>query len=57
MWILRKNRDNFKCRSPPFALKEKIERELNRLVHEGIVTPVEFYEWATRLYVYEVIIK
>ena len=36
----------FKSRSP-FALKEKIERELDRLVQEGTVTPVEFSEWAT----------
>lgn len=37
----------FKSRSPPFALKEKIEHELDRLVREGTVTPVEFSEWAT----------
>ena len=37
----------FKSRSPPFALKEKIERELDTLVLEGTVTHVEFTEWAT----------
>lgn len=37
----------FKSRSPPFALNEKIEHELDRLVCEGTVTPVEFSEWAT----------
>lgn len=37
----------FKSRSPPFALNEKIEHELDRSVCEGTVTPVEFSEWAT----------
>lgn len=37
----------FESRSPPFALKEKIEHELDRLVREGTVKPVEFSEWAT----------
>lgn len=32
----------FKTRSPPFALNEKIEHDLDRLVCEGTGTPVEF---------------
>jgi hypothetical protein len=37
----------FKARSPPFALKEKIELEIDRLVKEGTLIPIEFSEWAT----------
>ncbi|KAK3709328.1 hypothetical protein QZH41_006929 [Actinostola sp. cb2023] len=35
-----------KARPVPYAMKEKIERELDRLVSEGILSPVEFSEWA-----------
>ena len=35
------------ARTVPFALKEKIEHELDRLVKEGTMEPVEESEWAT----------
>lgn len=37
----------FKARSLPYALKDKVERELSRLEKEGIIEPVHFSEWAT----------
>lgn len=37
----------FKARSLPYALKDKVERELSRLEKEGIIEPVNFSEWAT----------
>jgi len=30
----------------PYALKAKVEKELDRLQSEGIISPVEFTEWA-----------
>ena len=35
-----------KARPVPYALKEKVEKELDRLQSEGIISPVEFTEWA-----------
>eukprot|EP00731_Ephydatia_muelleri_P017107 Em0010g205a len=35
-----------KARPMPYAIKEKIEKELNKLVQEGILQPVELSEWA-----------
>jgi len=35
-----------KARSVPYALKAKVEQELERLQGEGIISPVEFSEWA-----------
>lgn len=35
-----------KARPVAYAVKEKIETELNRLVAEGTIEPVEFAEWA-----------
>ena len=35
-----------KPRPVPFAIKEKVEQELRRLQDEGIISPVEFSEWA-----------
>lgn len=35
------------ARSVPFALKDKIEKELSRLVEEEIIVPVETSDWAT----------
>ncbi|GFX27698.1 transposon Tf2-9 polyprotein [Trichonephila clavipes] len=37
----------FKPQSVPFALKERIETELNRLVAEDIIEPVTYSDWAT----------
>ena len=36
----------FKARSVPYAMKSKIEDELDRLQKEGIIEPVTFSEWA-----------
>ena len=37
------------CKPRPvaYALRHKIEEDLNRLVHQGIISPVEHSEWAT----------
>lgn len=35
-----------KARSAPYALN-KIEHELDSLINEGILSPIEFGEWAT----------
>ncbi|XP_054707489.1 uncharacterized protein K02A2.6-like [Uloborus diversus] len=37
----------FKPRPVPFALKERIEAELVRLVSEDIIEPVKYSDWAT----------
>ena len=37
----------FKARPVACTLREKIETELDRLVKEGTIEPVEFSEWAT----------
>ena len=35
-----------KARPVPYAIKEKIENELERLIKEGISEPLEYSEWA-----------
>ena len=35
-----------KARSVPYAMKKKVEEELERLQKEGIVEPVQFADWA-----------
>ena len=35
-----------KARSVPFALKDKVEAELERLEREGIIEPIQSAEWA-----------
>ena len=37
----------FKARSIPYFYRDKVERELERLVQEGTLEPVEHSEWAT----------
>ena len=34
------------ARFVPYALRDKVEKELQRLQEEGIIEPVEFAEWA-----------
>ena len=36
-----------KARPVPYSLKDKVAKELDRLVREGIITPVASSEWAT----------
>ena len=36
----------FKPRSVPFVLREKVEKELERLINDDIIEPVTFSEWA-----------
>jgi len=36
----------YKPRTLPFALKAKVESELDRLQNEGVITPVQFSSWA-----------
>ena len=36
-----------KARSGPYLMREKIECELERLQNEGVISPVEFNEWAS----------
>lgn len=35
-----------KARSVPFALREKVEADLERLQKQGIIEPVQFSDWA-----------
>ena len=35
-----------KKRSVPFASMEKIEEELDRLIKTGILTPIDYSDWA-----------
>ncbi|XP_023192425.1 uncharacterized protein K02A2.6-like [Xiphophorus maculatus] len=36
----------YKPRSVPYAMRSKVEVELERLLKEGIITPVKYAEWA-----------
>ena len=36
----------FKARSVPYSLREKVETELGRLESTGIISPVQFCDWA-----------
>ena len=36
----------FRARSVPFALRDRVEAELDKLVREGILHPVQFSDWA-----------
>ena len=35
-----------KARTVPYAMREKVEEELNRLVAEGTLEPVDYSDWA-----------
>ena len=35
-----------RARTVPYAIQDKVEREINRLEREGVITPVSFSEWA-----------
>ena len=35
-----------RARRVPYALREKVEREINQLEREGVITPVRFSKWA-----------
>ena len=35
-----------KPRAVPYALKAKTEKELDRLIQQGVIEPIEFSEWA-----------
>ena len=35
-----------KARTVPYALKGKIEKELDQLVKQGVIEPISFSEWA-----------
>ncbi|PIK43447.1 hypothetical protein BSL78_19692 [Apostichopus japonicus] len=36
----------YKPRSVPYAMRNKVEAELDRLQSEGIITPIQFADWA-----------
>lgn len=36
-----------KARPVPFAIKERVEKEIDRLEHEGVLKPTSYSEWAT----------
>ena len=36
-----------KARTVPYALKDLVDKELDRLVAEGTLEPVQFSEWAS----------
>ena len=35
-----------KARPVPYAMRGKVEEELHRLVHEGILEPIQYADWA-----------
>ena len=46
-WIKTQNQNTSKPEhSLPYALRTNVELELERLQREGIISPVEFSEWA-----------
>ena len=36
----------YRPRSVPYAMRAKVEEETDRLLKEGIITPVKYAEWA-----------
>lgn len=39
----------FNARSIPFQLKEKVEQELERLVNQEVLIPVECFSWGSTI--------
>ena len=39
-----------KSRSVPYALKEKIEKELDRLLKQGVIEKINFSEWVASIF-------
>ena len=40
----------FKLYSIPYILHERVEKELNWFLNEGIVNPVQFSDWTGRIF-------
>ena len=38
-----------KARNVPYALRDKVEKELDRLAQEGIIEPIQFSDWAASI--------
>lgn len=39
----------FKARPVPYSLRAKVEEELTRLQHQGVIKPVTFSDWAASI--------
>ena len=47
MWILKCNHVFAKARVVPYALRSRVEKELEHLERDGVIEPVQFADWAT----------
>ena len=43
----------FKAHQLPYCFKAKVELELDRLLAEGVITPVHFADWAAPIVVFK----